>query len=200
MVGHDHVQTRRGGARYFVVRRCAAVGGDHQRRAVGRHGVDRAGVQPVALGYALGDVGKGVQAQGLGGLQQHGGRADPVHVVVAVDADPLAPVYRLGDSRHRQVHLVQQIRIVRRQRSEQELVHLRSRVVPAVVQHLYGQWWEFAHRAKECGRCARRDVPDRPGETARGIMAGNGHGASLTSCPPAARFARSDCRALGVVA
>ena len=200
VIGHDHVQAGRGRSVNLLVRRRPAVDGDNQRCAFLRHRVDRPGVETVTLGQPLRDIRKRVQPQRFGRLQQHRGRADPVYVVVAINAHAFAFVHRLRNSRHRQVHLVQQVRVVRRQRPQHELVQLLGRVVPAVMQHLDGQRRKLVDFGKQRGGRARRDVPHRPRETAPGIVARVSHGASLTIRPHPARYAAVVWPALGAAA
>ena len=112
VVGDDDLEPRRPGLRDLLDGSDPAVDGEDERAAVVRQARQRLARHPVALLEAAGQVPLDVRAQVAQGRHGQRGRADAVHVVVAVDADPPARRDRLADQRARGLDVPEQERVV----------------------------------------------------------------------------------------
>ena len=89
VVRDDDVEPELAGAGDLLDRRDAAVDGDHEVDAIRREQLDRLDGEAVALLEAARQAPFDVCADLPQGQHGQGRRRDPVHVIVAVDADPL---------------------------------------------------------------------------------------------------------------
>ena len=112
VVGDDQIDAELARAPRGVGAADAAVDRDDQRDAVGVQPLDRRRLQPVAVLQPLGDEVHDVGAEQLERAPQDDGRRDAVHVVVAVDRDPLLARDRRQDAIDRDAHVGEQHRIV----------------------------------------------------------------------------------------
>ena len=112
MVGHDHLEAERNGLRDLLHRGDPAVDGEQQPDSLAGHACERFAGDAVALLEAARKMPVDISAQ----LAQHEdcerGRADPVDVVVAVDADAGAGVDRRADALDGHGHVAEQERVV----------------------------------------------------------------------------------------
>jgi hypothetical protein len=154
MVGHDHIQPHLPGIGHLGHAADATVHRDQHLRGLCNpaNGVQ---VQPVAFVHAVGDVGADPRPGHLQRAHQQRGRADAVHVEVAVDADRLAALDGVQDALHRGRHVAQPVGIVDGDILGGEKALRRGwRGQPAVVEHLRQQR-VFGHGAQKGIRCSR---------------------------------------------
>ena len=128
MVGDDHVEPERAGARDLGHRRDPAVDGEDEVDAVRRQLLDRLGGEPVALLEAARETPLDVRAQLAQRQKSDNGRGDAVDVVVAVDANPLPVAHRDADPLHCRGHVAEPKGVVaRRLRSRETRARRRGR-------------------------------------------------------------------------
>ena len=112
MVGDDHLEPCGPSLGDLLDRRDPAVDGEDERALLLGQSRQRVPRDPVALLETAGEMPLDVGAEAAQGRDREGGRADPVHVVVAVDADPPAGRDRLSDQRAGRLHVPEQKRVV----------------------------------------------------------------------------------------
>ena len=112
VVGHDHVHPELPGHLDLYCGGDAAVDREDEPDAVGRELLDRRGGDAVALLEAARQVPRHVGTDLSQREHGEGGGADAVDVVIAVDADFLAPFRGEPQARHRGHHVAQEERIV----------------------------------------------------------------------------------------
>ena len=112
----------------------AVVDGDDEVDALLRERVHGGAVHAVALAFTGGYVVGHVRACGLQIGIQHGGGGDAVGIIVAVNADVLAAVYRPAHARYRLVHVPDLHRVGDHAVVEEEILYLVVRGDPADLQ------------------------------------------------------------------
>jgi len=112
VVGDDGVDPQPPPALHRLDRGDAAIDGDDQRAAAAVGVVHRAGRQPVTVAGAVRDAVVDRRLELEQRRVEHEGGGDPVHVVVPVDQDALAPIDGTPQSRHRAVEVTQPVGVV----------------------------------------------------------------------------------------
>ena len=155
VVGDDHFQAASPRLCDLLDRGHAAVDGEHEAAPFVGESRQGLALDAVALLEAArqvpGDVGSEL-AQDQDGERR---RADPVRVVVAVDADALAAGDRDLDRLHRTGHVTEQKRVVSRHFSGQEGLRLVGVAVPATDEHASRRLADL-ERLREGARIALR--------------------------------------------
>ena len=131
VVGHDHVEPERLRAGDLVDRRDPTVHGEHERVPVLGEPLDRLAREPVPLVEAAREVPVDVGAELAQAYDRERRRADPVDVVVAVDADALAGRDRGSDALAGCARVPEERRIVARRLGRQERPSAFGVAVPA---------------------------------------------------------------------
>ena len=162
MVGDDDVEPAFSRLGDLGDRRDPAVDGEDEPTALLRESGQRLAADAVALVEAARQVPGDLGAELAQEEDGEGGGGDPVHVVVAVDADPPARLHGGADLRARGVHVAEQGGIVRGLLAVEE-VACRGRVGVAAADQHAGRQLGDPERADEPGLVVRRAVGECPG-------------------------------------
>ena len=122
VVGHDHVEAERLRARDLLDRGDPAVDGQDERAALLGEPLDRLTGEPVALVETAREMPVDVRPELAERRHRERCRADPVDVVVAVDADPLARRDRCSDPVACGRGVAEQLRVVTRAAPRREML------------------------------------------------------------------------------
>ena len=161
MVGHDHLEAERDRLRDLLHRGDPAVDGENQPDSLAGHAGERVAGDAVALLEAARKVPDDVRAQ----LAQHQdcerGCADPVDVVVAVDADAGSGVDCSADALDGHGHVAEQERVVAGKLGVEEAAG-SLRVVVAAADEDRRRDLAEVELIRQRGRCRCVDSLDRP--------------------------------------
>ena len=108
VVEHDYIGPRRRSD--WTMRQRPAIDRDDQVVPRGQIAHGRL-VRPITLVNPVGDVERGIVANGTEPVDQQRGRGRPVDVVIGEDRNPLAPPHRVGKARCGLLHVLQVPRI-----------------------------------------------------------------------------------------
>ena len=156
VVGHDDLEPELAGVRDLVDRRHAAVHGQDEPHALARQSRQGLAADAVAFVEAARQVPAHVRAELAQDQDCERGRADPVSVVVAVDADLLPGRDRRPDRFAGRRHVAELERIVRGKLRLEEAPRLRGVGVAAADEHARRRSGDAELLREEVNLVARR--------------------------------------------
>ena len=153
MVGDDQVDAQLGCPPCGLVFTNPAVDRDDERHALGVQPFEPGRLQAIAVA-ALGNVVHDARAEQFERAPQDDGRRHAVHVVIAVDRNPLLPRDRAHDAIDRDPHVGKRHRIVqmieRRMQEPERLLRIAQTTLAQQARH---RWLDLQRRRQRpCGR------------------------------------------------